>query len=144
MGFKQERARVPLAGALETMEPSRYGQRSPDSPWRSPRQETPAFLRWQLGDAFQVHVDAGLQRRNDRLERFTVYGDVEIRADGVPPLAASVGVALQSGHVGSAGRRAAPRYRQTNTLVLPAARRTRVLDFPEALASHGGSPWPTA
>ena len=57
MRFQQERARVALAGALETMEPGRYGQRRPDAPWRSPREETPAFLGWQLGDTFQVHVE---------------------------------------------------------------------------------------
>lgn len=144
MGFQRERAHVALAGALETMEPSRDGQRRPDAPWGSPCQEMPAFLNGQGGHTFQVHVDAGHERRNDRLERLPVNGDVEICADGVPPLAASVGITLQGNHVGSAGPWAVPHNRQINTLVLPAARETRVLDILEAWASHGGSPWPTA
>ena len=118
MGFQHERARVTLAGALETMKPGRYLQRRPDAPWGSPRQETPAFLCRQLGDTFQVHVDAGLERRNHSLERFAVHGDVEIRADGVPWLAAPVGIALQGVHVGSTGGRAAPRIRQVSMPVL--------------------------
>lgn len=108
--LEQERARVALAGALEieTMEPDRDGRRRPDAPWCSPRQETSAFLRRQLGDTFQVQVDAGLERRDDRRERLAVYGDVEIKADGVPLLAASVGITPQSGHVDSAARRPYP------------------------------------
>lgn len=127
MRFQQERTRAALAGALETMDPRRHDQRRPDLPWRSPCQETPAFLCRQLGDTFQIQIDAGFERRNDRLERFVVDGDVEVRADGVPPLAASVGVTLQGLHVISAA--------------LPAASETRVLDFPEAWTGHGGSSW---
>ncbi len=103
MRFQQERTSAALSGTRDTMEPCPYGQRRPDAPWRSPPQETPAFRRWQLGDTVQVHVDGGLQRRNDCRQRAAVDGDVEISADRVPPLAASVGVAPQGGHFGSAG-----------------------------------------
>ena len=120
--LEQERARVALAGALEieTMEPDRDGRRRPDAPWCSPRQETSAFLRRQLGDTFQVQVDAGLERRDDRRERLAVYGDVEIKADGVPLLAASVGITPQSGHVDSASPRLSGRRSGGVAPVLPA------------------------
>ena len=122
MRLEQERARVALAGALEieTMEPDRDGRRRPDAPWCSPRQETSAFLRRQLGDTFQVQVDAGLERRDDRRERLAVYGDVEIKADGVPLLAASVGITPQSGHVDSASPRLSGRRSGGVAPVLPA------------------------
>ncbi len=106
--FQQERACVALASAVETMVRGGDRQPRPDAPRRSPAQETPAFICRQLGDTFQIHVDAGLERRNDRRRRFAVYGDVEIGANGVPSLAASVGVALQGRHVDSAGRHATP------------------------------------
>ena len=117
MRFQQERACVALASAVETMVRGGDRQPRPDAPRRSPAQETPAFICRQLGDTFQIHVDAGLERRNDRRRRFAVYGDVEIGANGVPSLAASVGVALQGRHVHSAGRHATPHNQQINTLV---------------------------
>ena len=139
MTFQQERAHIALSGALEPMEQSQDGQPCHDAPRRSPRQETPAFFCWQLDDPYQVHGDGGLERRNGRLPRFALDGAVEIRAHRMPPLAASVGVTLQGGHIGSSGRRAAPRTCQASILALPAARATPVLDFPEARASDGGT-----
>lgn len=137
MRFQQERTSAALASTFDTMEPSPHGQRRPDAPWRSPRQETPAFRRWQLGDTFQVHVDGGLERRDGRPQRSAIDGDVEISADRMPPLAASVGVASQGGHIGSRGRRMASHICQTSTFAL---RGTWALDVPEARVSHGGSP----
>ena len=131
--FQQERACVALVSAVETMVRGGDRQPRPDAPRRSPAQETPAFMCRQLGDTFQIHVDAGLERRNDRRRRFAVYGDVEIGANGVPSLAASAGVALQGRHVDSAGRHATPHNQQINTLVskrMRFRRRHRVVRHP--------------
>ncbi len=125
--FQQERTSAALASTFGTMEPSPHGQRRPDAPWCSSRQETPAFRRWQLGDTFQVHVDGCLERRDGHPQRSAIDGDVEIRADRMPPLAASVGVASQGGHVGSTGRRVTSRTCQTSTFAL---RGTWALDVP--------------
>ena len=143
MRFQQEGACVALASAVETMVRGGDRQPRPDAPRRSPAQETPAFICRQLGDTFQIHVDAGLERRDDRRRRFAVYGDVEIGANGVPSLAASVGVALQGRHVDSAGRHATPHNRQINTLVLRTAREAPVF-LPDASILLGERPWPTA
>ena len=144
MRFQQERTSAALAGTLDTMEPSPYGQRRPDAPWRSPRHETPTFHRWQLGDTFQIHVDGDLERRNGRPQRAVVDGYVKISANSMPLAIASVGVALQGGHFGSAGHRMISHNCQTSTPALRAARTTRVLDIAEVRVSHGGSPWVTA
>ena len=168
--FQQERACVALASAVETMVRGGDRQPRPDAPRRSPAQERPAFICRQLGDTFQIHVDAGLERRNDRRRRFAVYGDVEIGANGVPSLAASVGVALQGRHVDSAGRHATPiisrlthssrngcasegvivSYDTRSTFisgrvkqVLRTARDAPVL-LPDASILFGERPWPTA
>lgn len=98
VGVQEERPCVAVTGALELMRPSRYSQPRPEVPRCAPCQQSAALAVRQLGDSLQIHLDADSKRRLDFLIGSTVDGKVQIGADPVPAIAATVCVTPERLH----------------------------------------------
>ena len=79
-----------LGVALKTAEASNQRQLGPHVPRSPSGEEVALLLRRQLEYLLQVHLDTSIKRRLNLFDRITEDGDVEVRADRFPALAASV------------------------------------------------------
>lgn len=91
MGVNDEPLRSPVvpAKAVEPRHPSQLGSYIPGS---LSRQKEGAFFRWQLGNRFEIHLQAGFESPLNLPKRSAVNSEVKIDTDRLPILTAPVSI----------------------------------------------------